>query len=184
MGWSCSQTPPATAGAERERTLNSIILIGMPGSGKSTVGVILAKLLGSGFVDTDLVIQQREGRKLHEILTGGVELLLQKEEEALLAQPGGDLVIATGGTAVLSERGMAHLKMLGRVVYLEYPLPVLARRLGDFAKRGIAAEPGTTLEEIYAVRAPLYRRYADVTVRPEGSADDTAQRVLRALVER
>lgn len=156
----------------------------MPGSGKSTVGVILAKLLGSGFVDTDLVIQQREKRKLCEILAGGVDLLLEKEEEALLAQPGGDTVIATGGSAVLSERGMRHLKTLGRIVYLEYPLKILARRLGDFAQRGIAAEPGTTLEEIYAVRAPLYQKYADVIVQPNGSADETAQQVLRALVER
>ena len=163
--------------------MKSVILIGMPGSGKSTVGVILAKLLGSGFVDTDLVIQQRERRRLSEILGDGVGTLLQKEEEALLVQEGGETVIATGGSAVLSERGMAHLRQLGRVVYLDYPLQVLAERLGDFAERGIAAEPGTTLEEIYALRAPLYRKYADLTVRPAGSADDTEQQVLRALVD-
>ena len=113
--------------------MRSVILIGMPGSGKSTVGVILAKLLGSRFVDTDLVIQQRAGKRLSEILLEGVEVLLRKEEEALLSQRGGKVVIATGGSAVLSERGMSRLKRLGRVVYLEYELPELARRLGNFA---------------------------------------------------
>ena len=129
---------------------------------------------------TELFLENRDNllsevRGLIQNLQSYADALESRDEAALFA-------LLKEGREQMCIRD--SLKALGRVVYLEYPLPVLARRLGDFAKRGIAAEPGTTLEEIYKVRAPLYRRYADVTVRPEGSADDTAQRVLRALVER
>lgn len=164
--------------------MESIILIGMPGSGKSTVGVILAKQLGFGFIDTDLVIQEREGQKLSQILQKGVSQLLTCEQQALLTQKGGRVVIATGGSAVLSECGMEHLKTLGSVIYLKYELPVLAKRLGNFTERGIAAEPGTKLEEIYALRAPLYEKYADFTVQPNGSADDTVKKITMVLEEK
>lgn len=148
---------------------NNIILIGMPGAGKSTVGVVLAKKLGYSFVDADLVIQSREGKLLHEIIAErGVEGFWKLEEtvgESLEAQR---TVIATGGSAVYGEKAMAHYKQIGTVVYLALPLKEIRERLGDLTERGVTLRAGQDLDGLYAERLPLYERCADVKVECEG----------------
>jgi shikimate kinase len=146
-------------------TGQSVVLIGMPGAGKSTIGVLLAKELGLGFVDTDLLIQTREGRTLQEILDGSDYLNLRRiEEEVMLAHDFHGEVVATGGSAVYSEAGMDHLSECGPVVYLDVPLEVLRRRIHNYDTRGIARRPDQSFAELFEERTALYRRHADVTV--------------------
>ena len=164
--------------------MDNIILIGMPGSGKSTVGVLLAKALGYGFLDTDLVIQQREGLLLQDILDQfGVKHFLQVEEEAIRTVDCRRTVIAPGGSAGCREGTMAHLKELGPVVYLRVTMEELTSRIQNLATRGIAMEPGQTLADVLAQRAPLYERYADLTVDclPGQTLAQTTQMVLALL---
>ena len=162
---------------------NNIILIGMPGSGKSTVGVLLAKALGYGFVDVDLLIQQREGALLQEILdTRGVDAFLDAEEAAICSLACTGAVIAPGGSAVCRAGAIGHLRALGRVVYLHVPLPELERRIHNITTRGIAMAPGQTLADLYAYRAPLYERFAGAAVDVAGDTlEQTVAAVLRAL---
>ena len=137
----------------------------MPGSGKSTVGVLLAKLLGCRFLDVDLLIQEREGALLQEILDKrGTQSFLDAEEAAVLSLDCRRTVIAPGGSAVCRERAALHLRGLGPVVYLQVPLEELERRVRNLSTRGIAMEPGQTLADVMAFREPLYRRYADLIV--------------------
>jgi len=139
--------------------MKNIILTGMPGCGKSTVGVILAKTLGMRFVDTDLIIQQQN----HDLY--GVKRFEEMEENALLSVPETEgTVIATGGSAVFCERGMNFLKQTGICVYLKVPCDILGRRLKNIKTRGIAAAKGMTVEDIFAERSPYYEKYADLTV--------------------
>ena len=156
--------------------MDNIILIGMPGSGKSTVGVLLAKTLGYGFLDTDLTIQQREGALLQEILDQrGLEAFLNAEEAA----------IAPGGSAVCRAGAIGHLKGLGTVVYLQVSLEELEGRISNMSSRGIALSPGQTLADVYSYRAPLYEKYADLTVDADGQTlEETVAAVLRALIAR
>ncbi len=163
--------------------MTSVVLIGMPGAGKSTVGVLLAKALGFDFIDTDLLIQLREHRTLQEILdSDGYQHLRAIEAEVLLALEPDGMVIATGGSAVYSERAMRHLKAHGPAVFLDVPLDVLRRRVGDLGCRGIAGPPGSTFESLAAERIPLYRRYADIVVDADlPNADAVVERV-RALL--
>ena len=143
----------------------SIILIGMPSCGKSTLGVLLAKKLGYRFIDSDLLIQERESKLLHEIISEkGNEGFLKIENEVNCAIEDKKAVIATGGSVVYGEEAMNHLKALGKVVYLKIPYDEMCRRLGDFSHRGVIMLHGNKLEEMYAERAPLYEKYADVTV--------------------
>ena len=131
----------------------NLVLIGMPGSGKSTVGVVLAKRTRRGFIDADLVIQQAAGRTLQEIVdAGGSGALRDAEERAVLTIDVADQVIATGGSAVYSEAGMLHLRAGGRIVYLRVDVATLRQRLGDFSRRGIAMRPGQELEDLLAER--------------------------------
>lgn len=157
---------------------NNIILIGMPGIGKSTVGVVLAKKLGYSFVDADLVIQSWEGKLLHEIISErGVEGFWMLEEivgESIEAQR---TVIATGGSAVYGENAMAHYKQTGTVVYLSLPLEGIRERLGDLTERGVTLKEGQDLDGLYAERQPLYEKYADITVDCEGLS-------IREIVEK
>ena len=159
---------------------DNIILIGMPASGKSTVGVILAKLLGYDFIDTDLLIQHREGRRLSRIIEDrGIDGFLDAEAAACLSLDARHSVIATGGSVVYSETAMAHLKDLGCIVYLEVDYDALTRRLHDIHDRGVVLRPGQTLHQLYLERVPLYRRYADLTVpEGEGTLEDTVQAVV------
>lgn len=162
---------------------NNVTLIGMPGSGKSTVGVLLAKALGYQFIDTDLVIQRREGALLQDILDQrGVEAFLDAEEAAVRALDCSGVVIAPGGSVVCRPGGMARLKELGEVVYLHVPLAELERRVDNMTTRGIAMAPGQTLADVFAHREPLYRQYADVTVevRPGAGLEETVAAVLAA----
>lgn len=144
---------------------NNIVLIGMPGAGKSTVGVVLAKKLGYAFVDADLVIQSWEGKLLHEIIAErGVEGFWMLEETVGESIEAERTVIATGGSAVYGENAMAHYKQIGTVVYLSLPLTEIRERLGDLTERGVTLKEGQDLDSLYAERLPLYERYADVTV--------------------
>ncbi len=155
--------------------MKNIILIGMPGSGKSTLGVILAKALGWDFVDMDLLIQQREGRLLQDILQSEGYLALRAcEEDALLTLRGDRQVIATGGSAVYSYRGMEHLKNLGKILYLQASPDTLKKRVTNWGIRGIAAPPGTSLERLYSERTELYEKYAQSTI----PVDDATQEKL------
>ena len=143
----------------------SIVLIGMPSCGKSTLGVLLAKKLGYRFIDSDLLIQEREGRLLHEIISEqGNEGFIQIENEVNSSITDEKAVIATGGSVIYGDEAMKNLKSLGKVVYLKIPYDEMCRRLGDFSHRGVVMRHGNTLEEMYAERAPLYKKYADLTV--------------------
>jgi len=147
----------------------NIILIGMPGCGKSTVGVVLAKRLGYGFVDADLVVQSQQGKLLQQIIdTQGVEALLKAEAAALKSINCTNTVIATGGSAVYSAEGMAHLKRSGIALYIDLPLEQLAERLTNLDTRGVAGAADMTLGQIYDERTPLYKAVADITVNAAG----------------
>lgn len=157
---------------------NNIILIGMPGAGKSTVGVVLAKKLGYAFVDADLVIQSREGKLLHEIISErGVEGFWQTEESVGESIEARRTVIATGGSAVYGPNAMAHYKQIGTVVYLSLPLDGIRERLGDLDERGVTLREGQDLSGLYEERVPLYEKYADYTVVCEGLS-------IREIVEK
>lgn len=157
---------------------DNIILIGMPGAGKSTVGVVLAKKLGYAFVDADLVIQSREGKLLHEIIAErGVEGFWQVEESVGESLEARRTVIATGGSAVYGPKAMAHYKQIGTVIYLSLPLSKIRKRLGDLDERGVTLRDGQDLAGLYRERVPLYERYADLTVACEGLS-------IREIVEK
>lgn len=166
--------------------LDNIILIGMPGSGKSTIGVLLAKALGFQFLDVDLLIQEREGALLQEILDQrGTQVFLKAEECAVLSLDCRRTVIAPGGSAVCREGAALHLSRLGTMVYLDVPLAELERRIHNLSSRGIAMEPGQTLADVLAYRDPLYRKYAGLIVDcpPRQPLDQTARLVRTALEE-
>lgn len=144
---------------------DNIILIGMPGSGKSTLGVLLAKAMNYRFLDTDLLIQEMEGRLLCEILSErGTEAFLQIEEDVNASVWTEHTVIAPGGSAIYSERAMKHFLEIGTVVYLRVSLEELSRRLGDLGQRGVVLKKGQTLVELYEERRGLYERYAQLTI--------------------
>ena len=143
----------------------SIILIGMPSSGKSTLGVLLAKRIGYKFTDSDLLIQEREGELLHTIISEkGNEGFLKIEDEVNSSINQEKTVIATGGSVVYCERAMEHLRTLGKVVYLRVTYEEMERRLGDYSHRGVIIQNGKTLADMYREREPLYAKYADITV--------------------
>lgn len=145
------------------------MLIGMPGAGKSTVGVVLAKRLGYRFVDSDLVIQDRYDKLLHELIEEhGVEGFWRIEEEVNASLTPHRSVIATGGSVIYGPRAMEHLREIGTVVYLKLPLEEVADRLGDLNARGVTLMPGQTLADLYAERVPLYERYAHQVVDCQG----------------
>ena len=137
----------------------------MPGAGKSTVGVVLAKKLGYVFMDSDLVIQSQEGKLLHEIISEkGVEGFWKVEEQVNAAINTDRTVIATGGSVVYGPRAMEHLHDIGTVVYLKLSLKAIADRLGDLNERGVTLKEGQDLQALYEERVPLYEKYADVTI--------------------
>jgi shikimate kinase len=150
---------------------SNIILIGMPGAGKSTIGVVLAKRLGLRFLDTDVEIQARQGRRLQDLIDGeGLAAFREIEEQALLSLEVSDAVIATGGSAVYSEKGMASLKRRGTTVFLDLPFEVLIDRVKDMDTRGMVIDPGESFAELYRKRLPLYRRWADRRVDCRGKS--------------
>ena len=146
-------------------TANNIVLIGMPGSGKSTVGVLLSKILARSFVDTDILIQTSQGRPLQEIVdTQGHMALRGIEEAVVLGLACSHHVIATGGSVPYSAKAMAHLKQHGVVVFLHVDLATLLARVADYGTRGLAKRPDQGIEDLFSERLPLYRHYADITV--------------------
>ena len=143
----------------------NIVLIGMPGSGKSTVGVILAKSLGVDFIDTDLLIQRRENRLLQDIIDkDGIDFFLDREMDTVLNVSSDNAVIATGGSVILREAAMNYLKKDGTVIFLDVSVGELEGRLSNIKTRGVAAEKGETVKDIYNKRISLYKKYADFTV--------------------
>ena len=164
------------------KSCNHIILIGMPACGKSTVGVLAAKTLGYRFIDSDLIIQERDGRRLHRIICEeGQAGFLAIEEAVNLTLGNGDTpsVIATGGSAVYSEAAMAHFKSVGTVVYLRLSFETVQKRLGNFTHRGVVMPEGFTLRDLYDERCALYEKYADIVI-DEGMTDNIGD-VLHSL---
>ena len=162
--------------------MKNIVLIGMPGTGKSTVGVILAKRLGYDFVDTDLLIIKRTGKKLPEILSEpGIEGFLEIETLVGASLRCEKCVIATGGSMVLCKDAITALCDGNVVVWLDTKLEELERRIGVGTDRGIAAGPGETIVDIYAVRRPLYEKYADIHIKCRGGTDEVVSQVRNAL---
>ncbi|MCR4601228.1 MAG: shikimate kinase [Clostridia bacterium] len=160
----------------------NIVLTGMPACGKSTVGVVLAKTAGMSFLDTDLLIQERVGMKLQDILNEkGMDEFLRLEEEVLASVDVENTVISTGGSAVYSDRAMKHLDSIGTVVYLQLSLEEIRQRLNNIKTRGIAMGPGETLADLYDKRVPLYEKYANVTITAAGL---TVEECIEAILER
>ncbi|MBE6676247.1 MAG: shikimate kinase [Ruminococcaceae bacterium] len=160
----------------------SVILIGMPSCGKSTLGVLLAKKLGLEFIDSDLLIQKKHGKLLHELIAEhGNEAFLALESEVNCSLDATGAVIATGGSAVYSQEAMAHLGTLGKIVYIQISYEEMAARLGDYAHRGVIMPAGYTLRDLYDERTALYERYADVTVSGEGGMSAAIERIAAVL---
>ena len=135
---------------------DNIVLIGMPGVGKSTIGVILAKILAYHFLDSDLVIQEREGKRLHQIISeAGTDGFLKIENDVNASLDVKRTIIATGGSAVYGKEAMEHLKGIGEVVYLKADYSTIEKRLGNLEKRGVALKPGQTLKDLYDERTAL-----------------------------
>ncbi len=161
----------------------NIVLIGMPASGKSTVGVLLAKTLGIGFVDTDLLIQQREKRLLQEIIdTDGIERFLDAERDAVLALDCENVIIATGGSVVFRDDAMQKLRRNGIVIFLDVSLETVKMRLNNIKTRGVAAAKGKRIDDIFYERLPLYRKYADIILSADGqSSEETVSEIVLSL---
>lgn len=145
--------------------MNNVILIGMPGAGKSTIGIVLAKVLGYDFLDSDLLIQKEEGKLLWQIMeTEGTDGFNRIEERVNSQIEVDHCVIATGGSVIYGPKAMEHLRSIGTVVYLKVSCAILEERLGDLTKRGVVFRPGQTLLDLYKERVPLYEKYAHITV--------------------
>ena len=162
---------------------SNIVLIGMPGAGKSTLGVVLAKILGMDFMDGDILIQNQVGNTLQKIIDAqGVDGFLQVENDVLAAVDVQNTVISTGGSAIYSDEAMRHLTEIGTVVYLDVSLEELRSRLGSLHERGVVMRKGVSmsLDEIFEERGPLYRKYAEVTLQTDGL---TVREATRKLVD-
>ncbi len=166
-----------------DKPSSNIVLIGMPGAGKSTIGVLLAKLLGMDFADTDVLIQAQQGRSLQDIVDHDGYLALRAiEENSILSLHCRHSVIATGGSAVYSQTAMAHLKKEGIAVFLNVDIAVLKARVHDYDTRGLAKRPDQMVEDLFAERFALYRRYADVTIECSGlSHDGVCSKIIENL---
>lgn len=152
----------------------------MPGVGKSTIGVILAKELGYRFLDADLLIQQQEGKLLREIIAEqGTEGFIEVENRVNAGIRAERTIIATGGSVVYGEEAMRHLKEIGTVIYLEVSFDTIQERLADIKGRGVVLKDGQTLYDLYEERVPLYEHYADVTISEENlNIEQTIQKLL------
>lgn len=164
----------------------NITLIGMPGAGKSTVGVVLAKVLGYRFLDSDLEIQEQTGKLLHELISEhGDERFLEIENRINAGLQVNHSIIATGGSAVYGKEAMEHLRDISTVVYLRLPFEDLAERLGDLKKRGVVLKPGQTLKDLMDVRSPLYEKYAHIIVDEEDlGIRQVVQKIIDELEKR
>ncbi|CCZ34866.1 shikimate kinase [Firmicutes bacterium CAG:646] len=163
--------------------MENIVLIGMPGVGKSTVGVILAKELGYQFIDADLLIQKQEKRLLREIIAQeGVDGFIQIENQVNASIETDRTVIATGGSVVYGREAMEHLKKISTVVYLKLSYQALKKRLGNLKNRGVVLREGQTLRDLYKERVVLYEKYADIVIDEENKGiEETLQYILKEL---
>lgn len=158
---------------------NNIILIGMPGAGKSTVGILLAKALNYGFADTDLMLQTTYGKKLYEIINEhGISYFLSAENEILSAIELERTVIATGGSAVFGASAMEHLGGIGTIVYIRLGCEEIEQRVKNIKTRGIAMEQGQSLKDVYEQRTPLYEKYADIIVDADGTTIEECVKMI------
>lgn len=162
---------------------DNIVLIGMPGVGKSTIGVILAKILGYKFIDADIVIQQEEGKLLREIINSeGVEGFIQVENRVNASLDCHKAVIATGGSVVYGKEAMEHLQQIGRVVYLKVDYEIINQRLGNLKGRGVVLKDGQDLKALYEERIPLYEKYADIVVDENHcNIEETVEKLVKLL---
>lgn len=162
---------------------SNVILIGLPGVGKSTAGVVLAKLLGKQFLDSDLVIQQQEGQLLKDIIASkGVEGFIEVENRTNATLAVENCVVATGGSVVYGKEAMEHLKEIGTVVYLKVGYDVIKNRLSDIRGRGVVLRDGQNLRDLYEERILLYEKYADVIVDETGlGIEETVEQVVEKL---
>lgn len=162
---------------------DNIVLIGMPGVGKSTIGVILAKILGYKFIDADIVIQQEEGKLLREIIEEkGVEGFIQVENRINSNLRCSKAVIATGGSVVYGKEAMEHLKEIGRVVYLKVGYDIINKRLGNLKGRGVVLKEGQNLQDLYEERIPLYEKYSDIIVdEADSNVEETIEKLVKLL---
>ncbi|MBR3834014.1 MAG: shikimate kinase [Lachnospiraceae bacterium] len=148
----------------------NIVLIGMPGAGKSTIGVLLAKAINYDFIDADLIIQQKHNKKLYEIINEcGIDEFLRIEDDVISGINVDGTVIATGGSAIYGENAMKHMKENGIVIYLKLSCVEIINRISNITTRGIAMKDGKTIFDIYNERVPLYEKYADITIDAEGT---------------
>ena len=163
--------------------MKNIVLIGMPGVGKSTVGVILAKMIGYHFVDTDILIQEQENRLLCDIIeSDGVEGFLKIENKINSNINITDSVIATGGSVIYGKEAMEHLGEIGTIIYLKLPYNILDERLENIQGRGVVLKDGQGLHDLYEERIPLYEKYADIVIDEEGlSVEETIEKILEVL---
>lgn len=160
----------------------NLVLIGMPASGKSSVGVILAKLIGYDFIDTDILIQRSEKKRLAEIIRDvGVDGFLEVEARVNGSVEADHCVIATGGSAVYSEEAMRHLKKIGHIMYLKVDYETIRKRLGNIKQRGVALREGQTLRDLYDERVVLYEKYADTVVEEKGEVEDVVVAILKLM---
>lgn len=164
---------------------SNLVLIGMPGAGKSTVGVLLAKTLGMDFVDTDILIQRAEGRTLQDIIDlDGYLALRRVENEVIRRLQVKNCVIATGGSAVYNEQAMHHLAEDGIIIYLQASLQDIESRINDKSTRGIAKRPDQSFEDLYEERTHLYRRYANITTPTHNlSHEQVCENIISAIQE-
>ena len=163
---------------------NNIILIGMPASGKSTMGVILAKILGYNFIDADIVIQEQEGRNLSRIIEeDGIDGFIDIENRVNAGIETEKTVIATGGSVVYGKEAMDHYKNIGKVIYLKADMDTLTKRLHHAKQRGVVMRPGQSLISLYNERSVLYESYADIVVE-EGDSDfeEVIAKILSKLI--
>ena len=163
--------------------MKNIILIGMPGSGKSTVGVLLAKLIGYKFIDSDLLIQDAADKKLYEIIRDdGIDAFARLENKINSEIIAEKTVIATGGSVVYYPEAMKHLKSIGTVVFLHVQKEELKKRIGDFSKRGVLMNPDKSFDDLYKERMPLYTNYADITAFLDGNdLLENAKKIMKVL---
>lgn len=163
--------------------MKNIILIGMPAVGKSTVGVVVAKRLGYKFIDTDLLIQEQEGKLLREIIAEkGTDGFLQVEDQVNAGVDASQAVISPGGSVVYCENAMKHYQEIGTIVYLQASYTTISRRLRNAKKRGVVLRDGQTLKDLYDERVKLFEKYAQVTVCEDGlEIEETIEKVLNTL---
>lgn len=164
---------------------SNIVLLGMPGSGKSTVGVLLAKRLGKCFIDTDLLIQEKEGRLLSEIIAGeGLDRFIEIENRVNCLVQAENAVIAPGGSVIYGKEAMEHFQEIADIVYLKLSCQSIKERLGDLTQRGVVYRPGQNLEALYGERCPFYEKYADYTVECDGKKiGETLEAVIQKVIK-